>query len=171
MAELSLRLWGLRALFVALCGALILARLLPVHPGAGGLPWPDLLLAVTLAWVLRRPDHAPALAIAVVFLAADFLYLRPPGLWAALAVLAAEVLRAREPGLRDLSFAMEWALVAGVMAGMTLANAAVLALMVVDQPPIGQILLHLVLTALIYPLAAGALYTLGIRRTAPGDMD
>ena len=171
MAELSLRLWGLRALFLALCGVLILARLLPVHPGPGGLPWPDVLIAVTLAWVLRRPDHVPALAVATVFLAADFLYLRPPGLWAAIAVVATELLRTREPGLRDLSFGMEWALAAGVMTAMTLANAAVLALLAVDQPPMGPVLLHLFLTMLIYPAAAGALYTLGIRRAAPGDVD
>lgn len=171
MAELSLRLWGLRALFVALCGVLILARLLPVHPGPGGPPWPDVLLAVTLAWVLRRPDHVPALAVAAVFLAADFLYLRPPGLWAALAVLATELIRAREPGWRDLPFGAEWALIAGIMAAMTMANGAVLAILVVDQPPLATGLLHLLMTILIYPLAAGALFALGIRRSAPGDMD
>ena len=165
------RRWMYRALWSVLALAIMMVALLPLHPGPGRLPFPDVLLLMTLAWVLRRPDHVPALAVAAVFLAADFLYLRPPGLWAALAVLATELIRAREPGWRDLPFGAEWALIAGIMAAMTLANAGVLALLVVDQPPIGVLLLHLVLTVLIYPLAAGALAALGIRRSAPGDMD
>src|SRR5690606_35781377 len=58
------RLTGL-ALYVLMAFILLFLRLLPVSPGAISWPGPNLLLALTLAWVLRRPDQVPALAIAL----------------------------------------------------------------------------------------------------------
>ena len=55
-----------RALYVALAAVILFLRLLPVNPMAHGIPGPDLMLAFTLAWVLRRPDFVPALLIVAV---------------------------------------------------------------------------------------------------------
>ncbi|MGI1661050.1 rod shape-determining protein MreD [Palleronia sp. KMU-117] len=163
---------GYRALLLGLLAVVMLVGLLPLHPGPGRFPAPDLLLLIVVAWVLRRPDYVPVTLIAAVFLLADFLFLRPPGLWAAIVVLATEFLRAREPGWRDLPFLLEWAIVAGVLGAMTLAYSVALAVFFVDQPGLGRTLLHLAITIAAYPpvvlLTARAL---GLRKAAPGEVD
>ena len=42
---------------------------------------PDLLIAFAFAWSLRRPEYVPSLLLALLFLLADLLLQRPPGLW------------------------------------------------------------------------------------------
>jgi len=163
---------GYRLVWVLLTAAVMLAMLLPIHPGPGRFPAPDILLLVTIAWVLRRPDYVPVVLIGGVFLLADFLFLRPPGLWAAIVVLATEFLRAREPGWRDVPFLLEWAIVAAVLSGMTLAYALALAVFFVDHPSLGRTILHLGITVAAYP--AVVLLTarsLGLRKAAPGEVD
>jgi rod shape-determining protein MreD len=168
--DLRRQLW--RLTFVALVALIAFVRLLPFSSGQGGLPGPDLMVALAAAWVLRRPDYVPVCLIALVMLAADFLFMRPPGLWAAVVVLGTEVLRQREAGWRDLPFLVEWALVSVVLAAMWIANAAVLALFLVDQPPLGLTLLQLILTMLAYPVAvAVTAFVFGLRRAAPGEVD
>jgi rod shape-determining protein MreD len=74
-------IWTYRGVFLLLCGVIILGRLLPLGLGTSGLPGPDLLLAFTFAWLLRQPAVVPVVSIVIVFLLADFLLQRPPGLW------------------------------------------------------------------------------------------
>lgn len=163
---------GYRLIWAGLVAAVILAKLLPLHPGPGRLPAPDILPLVTFAWVLRRPDYVPVWMIAAVFLLADFLFMRPPGLWAALVVLATEYLRAREAGWRDLPFLLEWAIVGAVLGAMTLANAVILTVFFVDQPGLGFTLLHLGITIAAYPVVVVlTARALGLRKAAPGEVD
>jgi rod shape-determining protein MreD len=91
--HLQRHIWTYRAIFLLLCASLILGRLLPLGLGESGLPGPDLLLALTFAWLLRQPAVVPLVSIVIVFLLADFLLQRPPGLWTALVVIASESLR------------------------------------------------------------------------------
>lgn len=161
-----------RILFLALAFALAFVHLLPVSLGPAGVPGPDLFVLLVFAWVLRRPEYVPALLIALVMLTADFLFLRPPGLWAAITVLGAEVLRAREAQSRDLPFLAEWGLVGIVLAAMTFGEAIVLLLFFVDQPPFGLTLVQLVFTILAYPLVvAVSAFGFGLRKAAPGAVD
>ena len=166
------RLWAGRGLYVALAGLIVFVRLLPLDTSAGGLPAPDLLLCLTLAWVLRRPDHVPAPLIAAVFLTCDFLFLRPPGLWTLMVLLATEFLRAREPFARELPFALEIALVAGVLIAATLGEALILAIFLVPKAGLGVALSHMLMTLVAYPFVVAALWLgLGLRRAAPGEVD
>jgi rod shape-determining protein MreD len=161
-----------RALLLGLLAVVMIAKLMPLHPGPGTFPAPDLLLLITIAWVLRRQDYVPVVVVALVFLLADFLFLRPPGLGAAIVVVATEFLRTREPGWRDIPFLLEWAIVAGVLTAMTLAYSAALAVFFVDQPGLGRTLLHLAITIAAYPLVV--LLTaraLGLKKAAPGEVD
>ena len=74
---------------------------------------PDLMLAFTFAWVLRRPDYVPVLLIAAIFLLEDMLLMRPPGLWTAdRADRDRDPARSREPRPREMPFMAEWAMVA-----------------------------------------------------------
>lgn len=149
------RRWSFRLGFVALAGLLLLLRLLPLDIAPGGWPGPDLLLALTFAWVLRRPDFVPAALIAMVFLLDDMLSQRPPGLWAALVLLGSEFLRGRIALLRGQPFLAEWAMVAGVALVMVLAGRLVLALAMVPQAALGPEIMRLLLTVLVYPPVAG----------------
>jgi len=162
----------MRMLFGVLCLLLIFLHLLPLQLLPRGWAGPDVMLALAFAWVLRRPDFVPPLLIAGLFLLTDLLFQRPPGLWAALVLLGSQTLRAREPGLRDLTFAVEWVSVATTLVAMTLGYRIILAILMVDQAPLGLSLMQLVLTLMVYPVVALISHTaFGVRKIAPGDID
>jgi rod shape-determining protein MreD len=151
------------------------AALLPLAPGRIGLPGPDLLTALTLAWVARRPEQVPVLAVAAIGLAADILLFRPLGLGAAIAVVASEVPRRREHRWREHGFLVEWLRVATLMVLMVLAERTIRTLFFVPDtlaplPPLGQDILRLIATITVYPLVAGMLAALGLHRSVPGKM-
>lgn len=151
--------------FVALAVCLVLANLLPLRTGAERWPAPDLLLCLLVAWMIRRPDLLPMTLVAAVFLWADLMLMRPPGLWAALAVLAGEWLRRRQRGLRAAPLVAEPGLLAGLMVAMVLAHWVVLTVLFVDQPRLGQQLLQVPMTVLAYPVVAMVLHWgLGLRK-------
>lgn len=185
------RLWGYRALFLALFALILMFRLLPLTalPRDWPLPanmvamlpdwlypqdWPgaDLLLCLVLVWVQRRPDHLPAPMIALVFLFDDVLAMRPPGLWAALVLIGTDYLRGREAITRDLPFWAEWLMVGLVLGAMTLANRLVLAVFMVPQVGVGLSVVHMFVTLAIYPIMAVFMqYVFGLHRAAPGEVD
>ena len=167
----ALHLWLMQALFAGLAGAMIFARLLPLDTAPPGWVGPDLFLALTFAWAVRRPDYVPPLLVAGLALLMDLLFQRPPGLWAALVVIGCEALRRRAPALRDRTFLADWAAVAGTLVAVTLANRLVLAVLLVDQAPLGLSLMQLVSTIVAYPLVAAlSHFGLGVRKRAPGDL-
>lgn len=164
--------WAYRGLYLALAAALLFLRLLPLSTEPPRVPGPDLLLCLTLAWMLRRPDYVPAIFIVAVVLLEDLLLMRPPGLWALIVLLGSEFLRDREPTMRGLPFLVEWATVAAVIAIMILVNRMVLALFMVPQSGLGLTLLQGLITLLCYPVVVGlSLMALGLRRAAPGEVD
>lgn len=173
MAEpLPAGVWPYRALFLGLAALSLFVRLLPLGTSATAWPGPDLLLCLTLAWILRRPDYVPALLIVAVFLIEDMLTLRPPGLWAAIVLLGAEFLRGREPLTRELPFPLEWAMVAAVMLLMMGGNRLVLAITVSPQPGFAASFLQSILTILAYPVIVGFSRLLfGLRKSATGEVD
>jgi rod shape-determining protein MreD len=163
---------AMSAWFVGLASVAGFVALLPVSPGRTGLPWPDITLGLALVWVVRRPDLLPLWPIAVVALAGDLLFHRPPGLWTALVILGTEFLRGRSVLIRDLPFLMEWAIVAAVVAGMTLGYRAALAITLTGTPPLWPALAHMALTVLAYPvIAAASSLAFGIAKVAPGEVD
>ena len=166
------RPWIMRSLYVFVCMVLIFIQLLPLDTVPKVWAAPELILAVTFAWVLRRPEFVPPFLIALLFLLADLLLQRPPGLWAALVLLGSETLRSRAPGLRDLTFPVEWLTVATTLVIMTLGYRLILGLTVVDQAPLGLSLIQLVMTLLAYPIVVFVTQAIfGVRKLAPGDVD
>lgn len=173
MAERSATyLWTMRSVYVGLCVAVIFLRLLPLDTLPKGWAGPDLILALTLAWGLRRPEFVPPLLVAAVFLLCDLLFHRPPGLWAALVLIGSQTLRARAPDLRDLTFPVEWASVATTLVAMTLGYRIILGLLMVDQAPLGLSLMEMVMTLVAYPLVVLLSQSLlGVRKVAPGELN
>ena len=158
-------LWGYRALFLALCAGVMISKMLPLSLGATGLPGPDLLLALTLAWLLRQPALVQLGSILVVFLLADFLFQRPPGLWTLLVVLASESLRRRRLTMTEFTFFLEWSAFTGAVFALILLERLVLWLLMVDPAPLGLSLAHAIVTAAIYPIVvAVSKFLFGLRK-------
>ncbi len=133
---------------------------------------PNLILCFACAWSLRRPEFVPILCLAFVFLSADFLLQRPPGLWALLALLGCENLKSRSRSLRDANFAVEWLTVTVIMISIALLNHIVLALVLVETPKLALSLSELGMTLLFYPVTVLITHSLmRVRKAAPGDLD
>jgi rod shape-determining protein MreD len=165
------RLWH-RVMFVTIAALVLLLRLLPLSPSTSGFNGPDITLALTLAWVLRRPEYVPVALIVLVIVVEDLLLQRPPGLWPLIVLAATESLRAREDSLRGLPFIFEFGLVAFTLLAMVAVKRAVLFVTVVPQPALGAELLHMLYTLAIYPVVvAASAFLLGLKRPAPGQVD
>ena len=164
-------------MFVLLGLAILFVRLLPLTPGAVAWPGPDVLLCLTLAWVLRRPEQVPVLVIAALFMVENMLLQRPLGLWAAIVVLGTEAARPHEGRWREQAFLFEWLRVAVLILGMLMADRlAQAACFIPDdmapRPPLGQVLLQFIATVSAYPLVVWAARVLvGLRHAAPGETE
>lgn len=160
------------ALYLLIAGVTLFLRLLPLDLTGIGWPGPDLLLCLTMGWLLRRPAHLPAPVIATVYVIEDLITLRPPGLWALLVLGGTEFLRRRQSVVREINLALEWAMVAGVILTMTLVNRLVLAIVMVPQNPLDLSLLKLAFTVLAYPAVVLVLhFVLRVRKPATGEVD
>ena len=173
MASLSpSRLWLMRAAFLGLAFLIMFFHLIPLDTVPRRWAPPDLLIAFSFAWCLRRPDFAPALSIAGVMLMADLLFQRPPGLMALLVVLGSEYLKTRAGGLREASFVGEWLAVCLTLLAITVLNRLVLGLLAVEQAQLSLSLIQMVMTMVAYPPVVLVTQSLmGVRKPAPSDAD
>lgn len=163
--------WINRGAFVLLAFVLIVVDLVPLDMRPSYWAAPDLLLVATLVWVARKPRYLPVFVIAVLFLMTDFLFMRPPGLWAALVVVLTEVIRRQNRDFRNMPLLVEWGTIALGIVAITLANRLILAIVVARQAPIGLTLIEMVTTILAYPLVLiVAHFAFGVSRTAPGEI-
>ena len=168
----STRLWLGRLGFLALAFVLIALSLAPFETLPRRWAPPDLLLAVTMAWAVRRPDHVPVISVALVFLVADLLFQRPPGLMAAVVVLAVDRIAKRGAAFRAMPFGLEWASVTLALALILLAQRIVLVVVMLPRPSLALSVIELALTAAVYPLVTLTAYMLfGVSRRAPGEID
>ncbi len=168
----SLRIWSNRGLFALIIAGLVFFKLLPLDTAAGGLPGPDLILAFTFAWVLRRPSYVPAGLIVAIFLFCDLIFAQPPGLWATLVLIATEFLRSRQGLSRELPFPLEWAFVALVMVLLFIAHLIALALFALDRPPLAMLTVQLLFTLVAYPfVVAISAWLFGLKKASPGEAD
>lgn len=160
------------AIYALLALAIIVLRLMPLSQGSLRFPGPDLLLCLSLVWVLRRPRDVPAPLIAGLVLIEDIVTLRAPGLWALAVLTGTEAARRREHRWRDQPFLVEWLRVAVLMGAMVIGTRLVLMLVLVPVPPLGQVVLQFLATAGAYPVVALlARWGLGLRRGAATDQD
>ncbi|MEM8728798.1 MAG: rod shape-determining protein MreD [Pseudomonadota bacterium] len=164
------RVWPMRLAFVALALLIVFFQLLPLETIPRRWAAPDLLLAFTFAWVLRRPDYAPITLVALVFLLVDLLLQRPPGLYAALVVLGCDFLKSRAHEGGEASFLAEWATVSIAMVFVILIFRLVLGLVVLHDPPLTLTLSQLLFTIAVYPLTVLISQSgFGVRKPTPAD--
>lgn len=168
----SSRVWLMRVLYVGLVIALIFMHLLPLESAPSRIAPPDVIIALTFAWAMRRPEYVPALSVGLVALLADLLLQRPPGLMAALTVIGAETLRARAQSNREVHFMIEWATVAGVIIAVSLTSRIALSTLIVPTAPWGMALLQTALTIAIYPIVVLiSRFLFGVSKPAPGEIN
>lgn len=161
-----------RGIYLLVVLALLFLRLLPLGDGAARLPGPDLLLCLTLAWLLRRPDYLPALLIAAVFFVEDLLLMRPPGLWTAVVLLGTEGLRSRIALTRELSFLLEWLFIGLLMMAMFLAYRLVHVVTLMPQPGFGYAMVQVLASIMVYPGVVWLSFiTLGVHKPGMGEID
>jgi len=166
------RIWLGQLSFLLVALGVIFVQLLPLTTAPRLWTPPDVLLVAALVWVVRRPDYLPVWLVAGVFLLTDFLFHRPPGLFAALMVLLTEALRRRAAGLWTAPFAMEWLAASVGMVAITLGNRLVLSLSMTPQAPLGLTLLQMGMSILFYPvIVLVAALVFGITRPTPGEAE
>lgn len=166
------RLWTMRLGFALLICVILFFHLLPLQTTPQRWVGPDLLLAFAFAWSSRRPEYVPALALAGLFLLADLLLQRPPGLWAGLALLACEHLKARARASRDANFASEWLSVCILVVAITIGYRVVLMVTAVDLPQFSLTLFETLMTILFYPIVVAVTYGLmRVRKATLGDLE
>jgi rod shape-determining protein MreD len=173
MTEAAGRQLLIGTVLFGICYALLVfLRLLPLSNGLMGWPGPDVVLCLTLAWVLRRPDQMSALVIVLAFLLEDVILYRPLGLWAAVVLLATEAARMREPRWRDQPFMFEWLRVATLIGLMMLGYRILQILFLLPVPALGQVILQYLATIAAYPLTVfGARWLVGLKRISPVEAD
>ncbi len=144
--------WFYHLLFTGLALMILILQLAPFGGGPQTVPGPDILICLVLVWIQRRPDYLPLFLLAAILLTADFLLMRPPGLWAGLTLVGAEFLRRLTHGARELPFFSEWGYVAGVVIAITLSHWLINTL--VAAPPVSLVmgLAQALATIIVYPL-------------------
>lgn len=163
--------WGYRALYAGLVFLILFFALLPFGAGEGGWPGPDLVLCLTCAWVLRRPDYVPVWLLVPLLLLDDTLLMRPLGLWTLAVLLLTEYLRRRVDHTEAQTFYAEVGLVSGGILAVFVANHLMLLLLFAETPPLLGQALHALATIVFYPLTAVFSQLIGVRRLAPGELD
>lgn len=172
MAEATLSAkWSYRALYGFAGLVIFYIALLPLETVPRPWAFPDIVVCITFAWALRRPDYVPALLVAGLFFLGDMLFQRAPGLQAAAVLLALEFLRSRRGDIRASSFATEWFMVVVAMAGMLVFVRLVSLSALLDPPSLRISVIQLVLTAGIYPLiVALSIFVFKVRYPAVNDI-
>ncbi len=156
--------------YTVLMSLLLIIGIIPYEIWPRRFPGPDLMVAITFVWLMRRPERLPTPLVAAVFFIADILLMRPIGLWAMLMVLATEFLRNRHRSVREHAFIVEWALVSGVLFAAALVNATMIWVVFLEAIPLDRAMIHAASTMLAYPLvAATARLALGGAPATTGD--
>ncbi|WP_422054173.1 rod shape-determining protein MreD [Shimia sp.] len=162
--------WLMRFVFALLCLLLIFAQLLPLETTPRRWAGPEFMVVLALAWAVRQPDYTPPLLVAGVFLLADFLLLRPPGLAAAIMVFACEIQRGRATRLRDATFATEWLTAAVIMLAITVGYRLIGTIFLLPLPSLGLMLMQTIMNIAIYPGVVFLSHLLfGVRRATAHD--
>ena len=138
--------------YLALSVIILFFQLIPLHFVPSHFAGPDLLMAITLAWTIRRPEFVPTLLVAVVYLLADFLLQRPPGLLSLLVILGCKLIETQSIRLRTSSFTNEWIFIGCIITSIILLFWMVQALVGISQAPIKVNFVQITFTFLLSPL-------------------
>ena len=147
-----LRVFRLQLTYLAIVALVVLLQTLPLQ----SLPYPfapaDVPLAITFAWIMRRPDVMSPILITLAFLFADAILQRPPGLWTLIVLCASIFLRMRTRGRKEMLFLYEWFIVSFVIGVSFLVHYFALMFSFLPVPDVQQYVVQVTLSILIYPI-------------------
>jgi rod shape-determining protein MreD len=104
-----------RMLYIGIGLIIIFYQLLPLKTTPPTWVGPDLLMAITIVYAIRRPAYIPIGSVALLFLFSDFILHRPPGMMSLFMVIGCEWLKRRSQHLRVATFGVEWLTIALVI--------------------------------------------------------
>jgi len=152
MHDPPLRVFRLQLTYLAIVALVVLLQTLPLQ----SLPYPfapaDMPLAITLAWIMRRPDIMSPILITLAFLFADAILQRPPGLWTLIVLCAAIFLRMRTRGRKEVLFLYEWFIISLVIGVSFLTQYLALMFTFLPVPDVQPYIVQVLLSILIYPI-------------------
>lgn len=148
----SVNRWRLRLIFVAIVMGIVFVQTLPLHREGLQLLSPDVVLAFTFAWAVRRPDAITPVLIVLVMLLTDLLLHRPPGLWTVIVLLITVFLQGRTQNLQHSVYSVEWVLVGLAILGTFAVYQAALIVTLTGGHDWITLVLQAVSTVIIYPL-------------------
>lgn len=158
--------------YLGLMLGLVLLRLLPMDTAPSKWPLPDLMVVLSCVYAARRPRYMPIGAVAAVFVLADFLLMRTPGVLSLCVVLATEFLRRQSALLRAGTLTVEWLTVGLTLIALYTAERVLTMVLFVPRPDFVPVFVAAILAALSYPLVAGvAGLVFGLQRQAAGTLD
>jgi len=152
------KIWLYRALYLLLGLLAIAYPILPLQFTPARWPAPELLFALTMAWVVRQPESAPFLLIAGLALLADAVLMRPMGLWAVLLLMASETLRFSYRSIQERGLVMEFSMVAALLLVMVIVQNILLWASFSQSLEVGRMLQFALLTLLCYPVMVAFLH-------------
>lgn len=147
-----LRILRLRLTYLLIIILVVLFQTLPIQTSPYQFATPDLPLAITFAWIMRRPTIMSPILITIAFLFADAILQRPPGLWTLVVLCASMFLRMRALGFREVVFFYEWALVTIVVCCAFIVHHFALMFTFLPTHDLTLYTLQAVFTFMIYPL-------------------
>ncbi|MBL1437354.1 MAG: hypothetical protein COB08_014280 [Rhodobacteraceae bacterium] len=159
------KIWLFRLLFFFLGLLAIAYPILPLQFTPTRWPAPELLFALTMAWVVRQPESAPFLLVAALALLADAVLMRPLGLWALLLVMASETLRFSYKSIQERGLIAEFSMVAALFLVMLILQNLLLWVSFSQFLEATRMLQFGVLTLLCYPFMVAFLhYIMRVRK-------
>lgn len=132
--------------------------ILPLQFTPARWPAPELLFALTMAWVVRQPESAPFLLIALLAIMADAVLMRPLGLWALLLLMASETVRFSYRAIQERGLIMEFSMVAALFLTMLIVQNILLWISFSQSLELARMLQFGMLTLLFYPFMVAFLH-------------
>ena len=154
MNESFSKIWMYRLGFVAFSLLTVFMSLLPTQVNFDSWGTPDVIFALALAWIVRRPFYAPVVLVGLVIFFQDMMLQRPPGLYAALIMLAMIRLRKQAYAPSDMTFLEEWLNAALSIVAVAIALRVIMTVTFLDLPRFGTHFGSVAFTVAIYPLVA-----------------
>jgi rod shape-determining protein MreD len=161
MAEsTSWRTAGNRFLFFLLNMLGIFILLVPTTMMPSSLVWPEVMLLLTFALVLRSPESVPVWLIWGCFILSDVLLSQPLGLGAFIALLASQFLKRNSPAFVEMLFLGEWFSISLLVIAASLAREFLLIITLAERTPWWGIASQVGLSIIVYPAVVGVVSVL-----------
>lgn len=140
-------------LFSATFAVVLFARLIPLDLMPGQIAPPDILFALLVGLLVRRPRAIPMVLVVGLFLVNDILLQQPLGLWTLVVFATSELVRSSRTEVREMLFLSEWIWFAGLYGAASAAQLVLRIVLFIPRDPLTLVLPMIIFTIAVYPLA------------------